>query len=200
MTLRVRIIGAGLIVLAIIGGMKLYLLWPRWYGTEVLLPVTLGTRGGSNMVMASYADSQLQLDATNTLSANIKQDIARVDVRSLGVVWDSRHDPVDEAGRIRNRTVFVQLKTIAATAGTGEALWRPVSISTTLIPGVMNLRVPVRSANASAQIGVGIAGAGAILPLRSDTPHDHASAILKVLPSGRHAIVGVIAGGTRVMF
>jgi hypothetical protein len=200
MTLRARIIAAGLIVLAIVGGLKVYLLWPRWYGTEVLLRITLGARGGSEGVVAYFPDSRLRLDATNTQAANGKVEGALVEVRSLGVVWDSHHAPAEEAGRIRNRSVYLQLKFADTRAATGEALSRPVTISTTLVPGVLNLRVEVTSANTAAEINVGITGAGAFLPLKPGTAIDHASAILRVLPSGRHALVGVIAGGARIVW
>ena len=200
MTLRARIIAASLIVLAIVGGLKLYLSWPRWYGTEVLLPVTLGVHGNGGIITASYPDSRLRLDATNIQAASAKIEVALIDVRSLGVVWDSRHEPALEAGRIRNRTVYLQLKTIGTTAATGEALSHVATISTTLVPGVINLRVEVTNANASAQITVGIAGSNTILPLKPGAALDHGAAILRVLPSGRHQLVGVIAGGVRVMF
>jgi len=201
MTLRARIIGAALIVLTLAGSLELYLLWPRWHGTEVLLPITLGSRGGGgSMVTAFYPDSRLRLDATNTQAVNNKIENALVDVRSIGVVWDSRRPPQDEAGRIRSRTVYLQLKTIDSKATTGEALSHPATISTTLVPGVINLRVRVTSANEAAQINVGISGGGTILPMTPGMKLDHAAAILKVLPSGRHAMVGVVAGGVRVMF
>jgi len=201
MTCRARIIGAGLIVLALVGGLKLYLLWPRWYGTEVLLPITLASRGnGAATPMASYPDSRLRLDATNTHAVSAKVENVLVDVRSVGVVWDSRHAPAEEASQLRARTVYLQLKATETKAATGEALWHPVSISTTPVPDVVNLRVTVTSANEAAQVNVHIAGAGTILPLKPGAALDHAAAILKVLPSGRHAMVGVVAGGVRVMF
>ena len=199
MTLRGRVLGAGAAVLAIAAGMWLYLLWPRWYGTEVVLPVNLRAQGGSaGGVFTTYPDSRLQLDATNTLAADGQAAAAHVDVRSVGVVWDSRHEPRAEAARMRNRTVYLQLKTIDKTASTGEVLSHPVGISTTPVPDVINLRVRVVHANSAAQIDVDIAGGR--LPLAPGLPLDHAAAILKVLPSGRHAIVGVIAGGKRIMF
>lgn len=199
MTTGTRIAGAGAVVLAIAAGMWLYLLWPRWYGTEVLLPVELKARPGSTGgVFTSYPDSRLQLDATNTAAATGQTDVARVDVRSIGVVWDSRHAPRDEAARIRNRTVYLQLKPGGKTATTGEALSHPVSISTTRVADAINLRVQVGDSNPSAQINVDIAGGR--LPLAAGQPLDHAAAILKVLPSGRHALVGISAGGIRTRF
>ena len=199
MTRRARIIGAGAAVLAIAAGLWLYLLWPRWYGTEVLLPVDLSVQpGGDGGVSASYPGSRLQLDVTNTLAAGGRTQVARVDVRSIGVVWDSRHAPRDEAARVRNRIVYLQLKPSGQTSSTGEALMRPVSISTTPVPDAVNLRVQVGYANTAGQIDVDIAGGR--LPLDARQPLEHAAAILKVLPSGRHALVGIMTDGTRTRF
>lgn len=199
MTMRARIVAAGLVVLSIVGGLTLYLLWPRWYGVEVLMPVTLGTVGGPNGgLVTDFPDSRLQLDATNTLAASRSQRSPYVDIRSVGVVWDSRRDPREEAARLRHQIVYLQLKKTEAAAGTGEPLSRPFTISTTPVSGVTNLRVMIVSANSAAQVDVGISGGR--LPLPQGAALDHAAAILKVLPSGRHAIVGVIAGGQRVVF
>ena len=199
MTMRARVVGACSAVLAIALGLWLYLQWPRWYGTEVLLPVELKTEGAApGAVVASYPDARLQLDASNTLEATGKTQMPRITVRSVGVVWDSRHDPTAEAASLRSRTVYVQVKTIDKTTTMGEALSHVVSISTTLVPEAINLRVQVTATNPSAQINLGIAGGR--LPLAADTALAQAAAILKVLPSGRHAIVGVIAGGKRIYF
>jgi hypothetical protein len=66
------------------------------------------------------------------------------------------------------------------------------------VPDALNLRVEVSETNPSAQIVVNIAGGR--LPLTKEAAVSPAAAILKVLPSGRHAIVGVITGGQRHYF
>lgn len=194
MTLRARIGAAAVAIFLIASGAWLYQLWPRWYGAEVLLPVTLGTPRSGADVIATFPDSHLRLDA-ETLEVS---DTVRVDVRSIGVVWDSRNDPTAEASRIRNRTVYLQMTTTDKKSGTGEALWHPVSISTTLVPDVVNLRVEVRESNRAGFIDVDIAGGR--VPLQKSLVASPAAAILKVLPSGRHAIVGVIVNNTRVIW
>ena len=199
MTLRARIIGAGGVVLAAATGVWLFLQWPRWYGTEVLLPIdVIAQPGVSASAMASYPDSHLQLDVAHTLAAAGPADVARVDVRSIGVVWDSRREPRDEAARIRNRTVYLQLKPSGTVASTGEPLWHPASISTTRVADAINLRVRVIGANPAGQLDVDIAGGR--LPLAAGQSRQRAAAILKVLPSGRHALVGIITNGGRSPF
>lgn len=195
---RARIATAAVLVMAIASGVWLYLLWPRWYGTEVLLPVTLGARTGAGDVIASYPDSRLRLDATNTQAANAKIETVLVDVRSVGVVWDSHNNPVDEASRLRNRIVYLQLKPTDQKSTSGEPLWHAVTISTTRVLDVVNLRVEVSETNTAAQIMVNIAGGR--LPITKEAAVSPAAAILKVLPSGRHAVVGVISGGQRHYF
>lgn len=195
---RTRIATAAVLVMAIASGVWLYLLWPRWYGTEVLLPVTLGVRNGGGDVIASYPDSRLRLDATNTQAVDSKTENAQVDVRSVGVVWDSHNNPVEETSRLRNRIVYLQLKPTDKKSTSGEPLWRAVTISTTLVPDALNLRVEVSDTNPSARIMVNIAGGR--LPITKEMAVSPAAAILKVLPSGRHAIVGVITGGQRRYF
>jgi len=195
---RTRIATAAVLVMAIASGVWLYLLWPRWYGTEVLLPVTLGVRNGGGDVIASYPDSRLRLDATNTQAVDSKTENAQVDVRSVGVVWDSHNNPVEETSRLRNRIVYLQLKPTDKKSTSGEPLWHAVTISTTLVPDALNLRVEVSDTNPSARIVVNIAGGR--LPITKEMAVSPAAAILKVLPSGRHAIVGVITGGQRRYF
>ena len=199
MTLRARIIGAGVVVLATAAGVWLFLQWPRWYGTEVLLPIdVIAQPGVSDDAMASYPDSHLQLDVAHTLAAGGPAEIARVDVRSIGVVWDSRREPRDEAARIRNRTVYLQLTLSGKVASTGEPLWHPASISTTRVADAINLRVQVIGANPAGQLDVDIAGGR--LPRAAGQSRQRAVAILKVLPSGRHALVGISVGGIQTRF
>ncbi len=193
MTMPSRIVAAGAIVLGIALGLWIYLQWPRWYGAEVLLTFERSAGQVSpGPSFVSYPDTRLQLDATNTMPEAGQTNVKRITVRSIGVVWDSRNDPDDEASRLRNRRVYLQV--------TSERnLWRVVSVSTTLVPDVLNIAGQVEYANRAGQMDVNIAVGR--LPIATTRAPEQAKAILRVLPSGRVGVIGIIqADGARVMF
>lgn len=199
MTIPARIMAACVLVIGLAAGNWAYLLWPRWFGAEVLLPVKLQTRSGqSGGVFTDYPDARLQLDADNALKDRARTDATFTPVRSIGVVWDSRVGPKENAQILRRRTLFLQVRPSGKTLTSGDALSRVVSVSRTRVPDVMNLAVVVDGITLAAQADVHIAGGR--VPVPQDLAIDQAVAILKVLPSGRHAIVGMIVGGKRVVF
>lgn len=171
MTLRARIIAAGVVILLMASGVWLYLQWPRWYGTEVVLPVTVRSNSASGgYVFVEYPDAKIKMDA----------------MRTVGVVWDTRLDLDQRVSQIRNRIFFLQLKPTAAIAE-GRALWHPVSISDTPIRDAVNLRVRVINADRDGALDLEIASNR--IPMTATPIPNQAAVVLKVLPSGRHALL-----------
>ena len=197
---RLRILLAGAAVLMMVAVLWVFLQWPRWYGTEIHVPVRLDVASGApDMSWAHFPDSRVQLDATHVLPPPARprpgsdQESPRINLRSIGVVWNSANDPTEESFRLHNMTVYLQME-----RDDERGVWHPVSISTALVPGATNIRTRINYANASGHVDVDLDALR--VPLSADGKRQSSSAILKVLPSGRHALVGIVIGGERRMF
>ena len=193
MTTRGRVLTALVVVLGLATWEWCYLGWPRWFGTEIRVPVQVGTRGGSSgAAVPFYPEWHLQLDAANT------QETARpvtptLHVRSIGVVWNPQMSAQAVAASLRSRTAYLQLK---APAAGGDGLWHTESISLTPVPGAMNLRVRIVAASPAAQIAV-VIDQGMVPPI---SVSGNGSAILRLTSSGRAALIAFELNGQRVPF
>jgi hypothetical protein len=187
-SVRARILIAGMVVLLMAAGVCVYLQWPRWYGTEILLPATVRINSGNDgYVSVDYPDAKVKIDALPVMENAAPGKGGYVPIRTVGVVRDSRIDPDQQVAQIRNRAFFLQLKPTDAHASDGRAMWHPVSISDTPIRDAVNLRVRVLRAERNGELDLEIASDR--LRLSSPPSGDQVAVILKVLPSGRHAVV-----------
>lgn len=200
MNARQRILLAGAAVLTMLAVLWVFLAWPRWYGAEIHVPVHLDVAvGAPDMSRAHFPDSRLQMDATHVLPPPARQrpgseqESARINLRSIGVVWNSTNDPTEESFRLHNMTVYLQMQRDDV-----SGVWHPVSISTTLVSGATNIRTRINYANASGQVDVDLDAFR--VPVSADRTRQPSSAILMILPSGRYALVGIVLDGERRMF
>ena len=200
MSLRNRILMALAAALAVATGMWLYGQWLAWFGQEILVPIAAGNRGnpGQN-VIAHYPDARLHLETSHTFATSGKQEVPRIEVRSIGVVLDDSVDASRQSSNLRTRVVYLQMKPDETPARQISGVWKPVSVSLTPVPGAFNLQASVRSVDGAGNIDVSYAPDQ--LPLqRLPADNQHMAGILKVLPSGRAALVGLIAGNQRIQF
>lgn len=185
MSMRARILAALAVALVIATGMFLYACWPHWFGAEVQLPFDVTARGNGNAVVGAVPEFRLELDVPNTLAAGVRYEGVSpwLKVREVGVVWDPRATPEANVSSLRTRTVYLQLRSPEPNAA--DHLSHVVSISTTPVPGTVNLRVQVRSVTTDARFDVSI-GDNA-WPLPAGARPGHGQVTLMVLPSGRAA-------------
>jgi hypothetical protein len=113
------------------------------------------------------------------------------EVREIGPVWPATTNPVRGARLMHGRTLYLQVER-RATAEGGSALAEPVSISTTPVAGATNLRVRVTKATPSGRLYLAI-GPGVYPAPSTLAPDALTAAVLRVLPSGRFAMVGLVA-------
>jgi hypothetical protein len=182
MSLRSRVLAALVVVLGLGASEWCYLGWPRWFGVEVRIPVTIG-RPGSATADATpfYPEFNLRLDAANT-TASPQPPRHTTPVRAIGVVWDARLTPLAAVSSLRTRLAYLQLE-----AGS-DGVFRTQSISLTPVPDALNLRVRINDAFTDGSLAVGIDSSARPLPA---SERGNGSAILRVLPSGRAAMVGM---------
>ena len=103
MTTRARVLTTLVVVLGLATWEWCYLGWPRWFGTEIRVPVQVGTRGGpKGLAVPFYPEWHLQLDASNTQETG-RPATPTVHVRSIGVVWNPRVSAQAAAASLRSR-------------------------------------------------------------------------------------------------
>lgn len=197
MTLRARIIAACAAALAIATGLWLYAEWPRWFGREIVVAVNISNRQGPNgQAILSYEDSRLHL-ADVPVRGN--PAVPRIEVRQIGSLPGATAEPGAAQPELRNATVYLQMVISDGAASDSAPRWHPVSISAVPQENALNLRATIRSADNAGQLDVAFAPALAPVAIQQ-MAHPRMSAILKVLPSGRAALVGVIDGNQRRQF
>ncbi len=184
MTLRARVWLSLVIVLLVGAGEWCYLGWPRWFGIEMRVPVRIGSRAGSRADPAPfYPEFSLQIQAANTTSVPGRSPVEATVVPWLGDVWDEHVPAQTAAARLHGRTAYLQM----SGASGQDPLWRVKSISLAPVPGASNLRVHINAASSSGHIAVDIYQG---VPSAADIAEGHA-ALLRVLPSGRAALVAI---------
>jgi hypothetical protein len=193
---RVRLIAAGLLALATIGGYWCYAAWPAWRGTEIYLPV-LTTPLDTGVVSLELPDERLAPDFPGVTRAPV--EAVFVPVRAIGGLWDAKADEAANRLALRGRPLYVQFQPEGSAITGGWVAWRPVSISTGVIEGAVNLQARVLTVDAGGRLQVRYAARMAHLPPElAGAPITAAYVILKVLPSGRHAVTGLIIDGRRI--
>lgn len=191
MTLRLRALIAGAAVMTMAVSVWTYLMWPCWYGTNVVLPVVFQNDNfGNGQLYLVYPDAKLKIESPNTNPQANYHAGGFAPIRSVGVVWDPHRDPLEVATAMRHRTLFLQLKQTEKLAANGDQIWHPVSVSATPITGVVNLRVRVAAANSAGEFEVEIARDH--IPMSSAPTVKDGAIWFKVLPSGRAALIAPI--------
>jgi hypothetical protein len=206
-------------VLVIIVAYWLYAAWPMWRGTEVYLPV-LTRAQGNGTVWLEFPDQRLDPGFPGVTRPTTPGDAVFVPVRAIGNLWDAKAQFERNRQQLLGRTLFVQVQPAGSPITGGWTAWRPVSVSDGLIAGEVNLRAQVQSVDPGGRLQMRFAVQATHLPpdlagsrqtadwkkapvgpggaVRDVEPITSAYAVLKVLPSGRHAVVAMIVAGKRV--
>ena len=166
MTLRTRIFLLGALTLSIGVGDWLYEAWPAWFGEDVYVVASIGAREPrSARVVLDLPDRRLPTSLPR-----------------IGLPASSH------ARALRGLTVYLQMDPRGDDLGEGRRTSRPVSLSAARVAGAINLRV--RAGLVDPEGHVEIALGPRLFPVPSSVPTGApAWAVLRVLPSGRYAMV-----------
>jgi hypothetical protein len=210
------IAAAGAIALVVTGSHTAYRSWPVRHGTEVCLPAALVRQSAALALVAVRLPlARIELDVPHTRPA-VGEPFEPL--RRIGDWWAAGGSAGTNARRLRGRPLYLQLTP-------GRPLWtggpdemRASTVSDGLVGGAINLAGLVSSVREDGYlwldfsfgpIAVPPAVAAAARPFTDPGPRPTAAgpilpatdpgvaAVLRVLPSGRAALVGVIVNGTR---
>jgi hypothetical protein len=188
------IVAAGVIALVVTGAHAGYRSWPVARGTEICVPATLVRQPGDlGLAEVRLPFSRIALDVPHTTPASTE---TFEPVRRAGEWWIAGGGAGANARRLRGRPLYLQLVP-------GQPLWtggpvdmRASTLSDALMPGAVNLAGRVTLVREDGYIRLDFAFAPMAVP--ASVPADaRVAAVLRVLPSGRATLVGVIANGTR---
>ena len=209
------ILAAGLVAVAATSAHAVYRSWPAAYGVEICVTAALYRQPADvPIVGVGLPLERLELDVVHVPPA-VAEPFERV--RAVGDWWKAGTRK-DVNASLRGRRVYIQLTA-------GQPLWpggpvqmRPDTVSDTVVAGAVNLEATVARARDDGYLwllfpfGV-IPGPGDVAaharppagaqPRSSQTGVDMPAsdpgvfAVLRVLPSGRSALVAVIVNGQR---
>lgn len=211
------IVVAGVVAAIVTASHAAYRWWPVTRGAEICVPAALYRQPVSvGVVMVRLPIAQIELDVPHTAPAVTEEFVA---VRKIGGWWIAGGDARANARALRGRRLYLQLVSGQPVGPGSPAEARAVSVSDAPIDGALNLAGTVsrlredgyvwldfsigwigvpRAVEASAR---SLEAAG---PVRVATggPMPRAAepgvyAVLRVLPSGRAALTGVVVKGER---
>jgi hypothetical protein len=208
---------AGAFAVAVTGAHALYRSWPVTQGTEICVPAALFRQPVEvGVVMVRLPIARIELDVPHTTPAVTE---TFEPARRLGEWWITGGDRSANGRARRGRPLYLQLESGEPAMPGGPAVMRPSTISDTVVTGAVNLEGIVTRVREDGYvwldfpvgwIGVPPAIESSARPLfvpgqqrNADTgPPPPAAdpdvyAVLRVLPSGRAALTGVIVKGVR---
>jgi hypothetical protein len=210
------IAAAGAIAMIVTTAHAAYRSWPVTHGTEICVPAAMVSQpAGPTLVAIQLPLARIELDVPHTTPA---PGDTFEPVRRVGGWWVAGGSAGTNARRLRGRPLYLQL-------APGKPLWPggPVemgaaTVSDTLVGGAINLAGTVTSVREDGYVSLDFSFGPIAVPrdvalharpfvapgprgartgpLPPATDPDVA-AVLRVLPSGRAALVGVIVNGTR---
>jgi hypothetical protein len=188
-----RVLVAGLALIGLVAGYWLYAAWPAWFGSEIRLAVFVRTLEGAEQYEGlEYPAARVAIDVPYGRGA--ESSVPHVTVKQLDAVWPADPDTARTARLLRGRIVYLQLEQLAEAPGRPRGEYGPVSISTSPVPGAMNLRAKILTADSLARLNLEIGWSRFLVGRGRHAPPGEAVAVLHVLPSGRHALVGLESG------
>jgi hypothetical protein len=117
-------------------------------------------------------------------------------VKQIDTVWPASDDPVHSARLLQRRVVYVQMErqsdgvTPESGAAQPAAPYVPVSVSRAPAAGAINLRARVLRAEPTGRFEIALAPP--LIPVPAGVDENvFVTAVIRVLPSGRHAIVRI---------
>ena len=175
-----RILLAALVTLGLGAGTWAYEAWPSWYGQEITLQGLLGPMNKrTGRASIEFLASRVRVEGPGIVADD--SPVPAYLVKQIDPVWPASDDPVQSARLMQRRVVYVQMER------QGEVNV-PVSISRGPVAGAINLRARVMRAEPTGRFEITLAPPLIPIPAGIDE-NMFVSAVLRVLPSGRHAIV-----------
>ena len=188
------IVAAGVIAIAVTGAHAAYRSWPMTHGTEIVVPAALVRLPFDPRlagVQLPFARVALDVPHPATVPGGPFEPVPR-----LGDWWIAGGDTRANARRLRGRPLYLQLAQGPPLWTGGPVEMRPATISDALVEGAVNLAGIVTSVREDGYVWLDFSLGPIAVP--GDAGKDaRASAVLRVLPSGRATLVGIIVNGTR---
>jgi hypothetical protein len=210
------IIVAGVFAVVVAGTHALYRSWPVTHGTEICVPAALYRQPVEvGLVLVQVPFARIALDTSHTTPVVTE---TYEPVRRIGGWWITGGDKSANMRARRGRPLYLQFTPGQPVLPGGPPVMRPITVSDTAIDGTVNLVgivVQVREDGyirldfPFGWIGVPRDVETHARPLDAPGPRGNNTgpippavdpgvfAILRALPSGRAALVGVIVNGQR---
>ena len=175
-----RILLAALVTLGLGAGTLIHEAWPSWYGQEIALQGLLGPKDKrSGRASIEFLAQRVRVEGPGIVADD--SPVPAYLVKQVDTVWPAGDDPAQSARLMQRRVVYVQVER------QGE-VDVPVSVSRGPIAGAINLRTRVTEAEPTGRFVIALAPPLIPIPAGIDE-NMFVTAVLRVLPSGRHAIV-----------
>lgn len=209
------ILAAGLVAIMTTSAHALYRSWPVTHGTEIVVPAALfGQPADVAMVGVGLPLARLELDVPHTAPA-ITETFEPV--RRIGGWWTTEGEKGVNQKKRHGRPLYLQLTAGQPLWPGGPAAMLPATVSDTVVDGAINLAGVVARVREDGYVWLdfpfGLVGVprDVAAHARPLVPSPRVSAtgqippaadpgvfaVLRVLPSGRAALVAVIVNGTR---
>jgi hypothetical protein len=184
---------AAAVALAVTGGHAAYQIWPLARGTEITAPASLirgGTPAGYAAVRLTFARIALDVPHAPPAPKEPFQALPRA-----GNWWTSGGVARVNAIALRGRPLYVQLTPTQPQTPDRPVDTQPSTVSDRPAAGAINVAGTVTTVRDDGYVELDFGFAP--LPVPVSVPAGPAAAILRVLPSGRAVLVGVVVNGTR---
>jgi len=194
---RRGILAAAGLAITVTGAHAVYRAWPAVYGTEVYLPAALIRQAGDlGLVSVQLAPARIALDVPH------KEPPAREPfeaVQRIGSWWIDGGQAGANERRLRGRPLYLQLIPGSPLWSGGPVQMRTSTVSDAPIESATNIEGVVTRVSSDGYLWLDFSLAPIALPgLAANLPaNTAAAAIMRVLPSGRAVLVGVVVNGTR---
>ena len=181
-----RILLAALVTLGLGAGTLIHEAWPSWYGQEIALQGLLGPKDKrSGRASIEFLAQRLRVEGPGIVADD--SPVPAYLVKQIDTVWPAGDDPAQSARLLQRRVLFVQMEREG-----NEGPYVPVSVSRAPIAGAINLRGRVAGEpeppQPTGRFVITLAPPQIPVPAGIDE-NMFVTAVLRVLPSGRHAIV-----------
>lgn len=175
-----RILLAAIVTLGLGAGTWAYEAWPSWYGREITLQgLLLSKDKRTGRASIEFLAQRVRVEGPGIVAEDFP--VPAYLVKQIDTVWPAGDDPVQSARLLQRRVVYVQMER------QGE-VDVPVSVSRAPVAGAINLRARVTGAKPTGRFEIAFAPPLVPVPAGVDE-NGFVTAVLRVLPSGRHAIV-----------
>ena len=177
-----RILLAALVTLGLGAGTLIHEAWPSWYGQEITLQGLLGPKDKrSGRASIEFLAQRVRVEGPGIVADD--SPVPAYLVKQVDTVWPAGEDPAQSARLLQRRVVYVQVEREG-----NEGPHVPVSVSRGPVAGAINLRARVMRAEPTGRFEITLAPPLIPIPAGIDE-NMFVTAVLRVLPSGRHAIV-----------